>query len=104
MLARRTGLRPAQTRISGLDFGQDIVDNIGVGNARRADQFVNIGGDGDNTPAINAVAPQLPTASKRAIEALDEVVVTLKAMQRSWMMRGNVKEVRELEKRKPANQ
>ena len=56
------------------------------------------------TPAINAVAPDLPRASQRAVEALDEMVVTLKAMQKSFLLRGNVREVKEEEQRLPASQ
>ncbi|MEO0337300.1 MAG: hypothetical protein AAF202_12970 [Pseudomonadota bacterium] len=62
------------------------------------------------TPAITAVAPELPKTSLRAVEALNEAVVTLKAMQRSFFLRGNVKEVRqeeakeEAEKRVPASE
>lgn len=55
------------------------------------------------TPAINAVAPELPRTSRRAVEALDETVVLLKAMQKSFLLRGKVEEVREEEKRQPAN-
>lgn len=56
------------------------------------------------TPAISAVAPDLPQASKRAVEALDETVVLLKALQKSFMLRGNVKDVREEEElRQPAS-
>lgn len=55
-------------------------------------------------PALAAVAPDLPRASKRAIEALDEAVVLMKAMEKSFLMRGNIKEVREEESRRlPAN-
>lgn len=54
-------------------------------------------------PALNVIAPELPTASKRALQALDETVVTLKALQKSFLLRGNVKEVRE-EERKPASE
>ena len=56
------------------------------------------------TPAINAVAPELPRASQRAVEALDEMVVTLKAMQKSFLLKGNVREVREEELRMPASE
>lgn len=56
------------------------------------------------TPAINAVAPELPRASQRAVEALDEMVVTLKAMQKSFLLRSNVREVREEELRLPASE
>lgn len=55
------------------------------------------------TPAINAIAPDLPRSSKRAVEALDEMVITLKALQKSFILRGNVNEVRDEEKRQPAN-
>jgi phospholipid/cholesterol/gamma-HCH transport system substrate-binding protein len=55
------------------------------------------------TPAINSVAPELPRTSRRAIEALDETVVLLKAMQKSFLLKGNVDEVRKEENRRPAN-
>jgi phospholipid/cholesterol/gamma-HCH transport system substrate-binding protein len=56
------------------------------------------------TPAINEIAPDLPRTSRRAVEALDETVVLLKAMQRSFLLRGNVRDVKnEEEKRAPAN-
>lgn len=55
-------------------------------------------------PALNAVGPELPQATKRAVEALNETVVMLKAMQKSVFIRGSVQEVREEEAkaRKPA--
>ncbi len=52
------------------------------------------------------MGPELPRTSKRAIEALDETVVTLKALQKSFLLRGSVQEVRTEEadrERKPAN-
>lgn len=56
------------------------------------------------TPAINEIAPDLPRTTKRAVEALDETVVLLKAMQRSWLLRGNVKDIKDEEKaREPAS-
>lgn len=55
------------------------------------------------TPAISAIAPELPRTSRRAIEALDETVVLLKAMQKSFLLRGKVEEVRKEENRAPAN-
>lgn len=55
------------------------------------------------TPAITAIAPELPKASLRAVEALNEAVITLKAMQKSFLLRGNVQEVIEEERRAPAN-
>lgn len=48
-------------------------------------------------PAIQEIGPELPRASRRAIEALDETVVTLKALQKSFLLRGSVKDVRDEE-------
>lgn len=63
-------------------------------------------------PALAEIAPDLPHASRRAVEALDEAVILVKAMQRSFFMRGNVEDVREEEladgkkpeKRSPASE
>jgi phospholipid/cholesterol/gamma-HCH transport system substrate-binding protein len=55
------------------------------------------------TPAISVIAPELPRTSRRAVEALDETVVLLKALQRSFLLRGNVEQVRDEEGRKPTN-
>lgn len=46
------------------------------------------------TPTIVEVAPLLPKTSQRAIEALNEAVVLIKAMQKSMFMKSNVDEVR----------
>lgn len=54
------------------------------------------------TPAISAIAPELPRTTRRAVEALDETVVLLKAMQRSFLLRGKVEEIRQEEGRRPA--
>lgn len=56
------------------------------------------------TPAIGVIAPELPHTTRRAVEALDEAVIVLKAMQRSFLLRGKVDEIREEEKRKPASE
>lgn len=48
-------------------------------------------------PAAKAVETELPGASTRLVEALNETVVVLKAMQRSFFMRGSVREVKEEE-------
>lgn len=45
------------------------------------------------TPALAEVAPDLPRTSRRAVEAIDEAVILMKALQKSFMLRGNVKEV-----------
>jgi len=56
-------------------------------------------------PAIAEIAPELPRVSKRSIEALDEAVVLMKALQKSFLVKSNVQEVREEESktRKPAS-
>lgn len=55
-------------------------------------------------PALQASGPELPGATKKAIEALNETVIMLKAMQKSIFIRGSVEEVREEESRRdPAN-
>lgn len=64
-----------------------LVDNM----AELSDQFKVV------IPALAAVAPDLPHASKRAVEALDETVVLVKALQKSFLVRGNVEDVREKE-------
>lgn len=55
-------------------------------------------------PAMKEVEPDLPMASRRLIETLNETVVTLKAMQKSFFMRSNVQEVKaEESQRLPAS-
>lgn len=51
-------------------------------------------------PAFSQVAPEIPLATKRAIEAMDEAVVVLKAMQKSFLLKGSVEEVREEEEKR----
>lgn len=48
-------------------------------------------------PTLGAVAPDLPVTARRMIEAVDEAVVVLKALQKSWFIRSSVAEVREKE-------
>jgi phospholipid/cholesterol/gamma-HCH transport system substrate-binding protein len=57
-------------------------------------------------PAIAQIAPDLPRVSKRAVEALDEAVVLMKALQKSYFVRGSAEEVRqeEAKKRMPSGQ
>lgn len=58
------------------------------------------------TPALNELGPDLPRVSRRAVEALDEMVITLKAIQKSFLLSGKVEDVKEEElerKRKPAS-
>ncbi|PIE36943.1 MAG: hypothetical protein CSA54_02550 [Gammaproteobacteria bacterium] len=47
------------------------------------------------TPAMAEIAPQIPRASQQAIQAIEEAVVTMKALQKSFVLRGKVKQVRE---------
>jgi phospholipid/cholesterol/gamma-HCH transport system substrate-binding protein len=56
-------------------------------------------------PALKSVGPELPQATHRAVEALNETVIMLKAMQKSMFIRGSVQEVRDEEarQRKPAS-
>lgn len=57
-------------------------------------------------PAMKEIESDLPQASRRILEALNETVVVLKAMEKSFFFRGNVKEVLEEEasRREPASQ
>lgn len=55
-------------------------------------------------PIIKEIAPEIPNASKKAISALDETVITLKAMQKTFFLRSSVREVKEeAAKRNPAS-
>lgn len=56
-------------------------------------------------PVAEQMEGELPGASKKFLEALNETVVVLKAMQKSFFMKSSVQEVREEEsaKRLPAN-
>lgn len=47
--------------------------------------------------ALKDIGPEVPRATRRAMEALDETVVTLKALQKSFLLRGNAREVRDEE-------
>lgn len=47
--------------------------------------------------ALEDAGPEFPRAARRAMEALDETVVTLKALQKSFLLRSNAREVREEE-------
>ena len=48
-------------------------------------------------PLLAEATPELPRAAKRAFEALDQTVITLKALQKSFLIRGSVREVRDEE-------
>jgi len=55
-------------------------------------------------PALGEMAPEFPKATRRALEAIDEAVVVLKAMQHSFLLSGSVKDVREEEEKKKKEQ
>lgn len=55
-------------------------------------------------PMMQKIAPEIPKASERALEALDETVVTLKALQKSFLLRGSAAEVREEEAKSRAKE
>jgi phospholipid/cholesterol/gamma-HCH transport system substrate-binding protein len=77
----------------GIQLGQ-VVNNLNI----LTQEFTKL------TPAIAAVAPRLPETSLRAVEALDETVVLLKALQKSFLLKGKVEEVKEEEnQRLPAS-
>lgn len=49
-------------------------------------------------PLIREMGPELPKVGRRAAEALDETVVTLKALQKTFILRGSAEEVRAAER------
>jgi len=51
-------------------------------------------------PALAEIAPELPHTTKRAVEALDQAVILMKAFQKSFLLRSNVAEVNEEEKKR----
>jgi len=54
---------------------------------------------------MKEIGPDMPKSAKRAVEALDEATILIKALQKSMLIRSSVKEVREEEakKRLPAS-
>lgn len=56
------------------------------------------------TEAMKEMGPEMPQTARRAVEALNEATILIKAMQKSLLLRSNVQEVREEEKtRLPAS-
>jgi ABC-type transporter Mla subunit MlaD len=49
----------------------------------------------DLVPTIQAIAPELPSASKKALRALEEALIVLQAMQKSFVLSSSVAEVKE---------
>lgn len=93
-----------QIKMYSPEFGKDfsaIVANMSV----LSEEFKKV------IPALAVIAPDLPKSSQRLVQALDEAVIVLKAMQRSFLLRGSAREVREEElklkeeqERKPASE
>ncbi len=57
------------------------------------------------TPALAEIGPELPQATRRALEALNETVIVLKALQKSFLLESNVEAIKKEErerKRQPA--
>lgn len=50
--------------------------------------------------AMKEVGPDMPRTAKRAVEALDEATILIKALQKSMLFRSGVREVREEEKQR----
>lgn len=48
-------------------------------------------------PALTEVAPDMPRTARRLIEAVDEAVITMKAIQKTFFVRGKVAEVKKEE-------
>lgn len=51
-------------------------------------------------PVLAQLAPQLPEASQKGIETLKEAVIVLRAMQKSFLLRGAVEDVKEEDAKK----
>ncbi len=66
---------------------ETLVTNLAV----LSDQFKVIG------PVIAEMGPELPGATRKAFEALDETVTLLKAMQKSYFLRSHVETVKQEE-------
>ncbi len=63
------------------------------------------------TGMLKSYGPEIPTVAKRALEALDEATILMKAMQKNFFIRSSVQEVKEEEdkeigqgERKPARE
>lgn len=56
------------------------------------------------TQIFKDLGPEVPGTARRAMEALNEATILMKALQKSFLLRGNVRDVREEEekKRQPA--
>jgi len=49
------------------------------------------------TEAMKEMGPEMPKTARRAVEALNEATILIKALQKSLLLRSNVQEVRQEE-------
>jgi phospholipid/cholesterol/gamma-HCH transport system substrate-binding protein len=69
---------------------------LGVSSAKTMEQLSKVTEELNKIlPTVARVAPNLPEATQRSVEALKEAVIVLKAMQKSFLLRGAVKDVQE---------
>lgn len=76
---------------------QDQLKKLIVNANQMAEDFQGLG------KTIKELGPQLPNTSRRAIEALDETVVLLKAMQKSFFLNSHVEKVKKEESLREQN-
>ena len=89
-----------------LEFAK-VLPELGQNSVKAMEQLTKMTDELNKVlPVLASVAPQLPEATQRSVDALREAVVVLKAMQKSFLLRSSVKEVKEEEeaaKRAPAS-
>lgn len=73
----------------------DLAQNLGIliGNLAYLSENLKI-----IAPALKEVGPDLPQATRKALEALNESVILLKAVQKSFLLRSHSEEVRRQER------
>ncbi|MCC6276419.1 MAG: MCE family protein [Oligoflexia bacterium] len=93
-----------------IEFTKSLPE-LGENGAKTMEQMTKLTAEiNELLPSLVAIAPQLPEASQKSVEALREAVIVLKAMQKSFLLRGAVEDVREEEakrleqERLPANE
>ena len=110
------------TMLPAMKIFSEKLPELGDNSAKTMEQMAKLTEEFNKfLPIMTEIAPKLPEASQKGVEALTEAVIVLKAMQRSFLLRGSVKEVQEEqaklreeesknqnqnpdEKREPANQ
>jgi ABC-type transporter Mla subunit MlaD len=80
-----------------VEFSKNLPE-LGQNGARTMETVVQLSEEINKVmPSLLAVVPQLPEASQKSVEALKEAVIVLKAMQKSWLLKGAVQDVKEEE-------